>query len=634
MPPKSRKVRASAAPATTASDGPADGHPPSSKQQQDVFHFVSVNPTSEVQKSHNRTVIRSHASKYIWRQHRAGRSEKGGSRKPSARDSEPALSAPAIPKPSTHEPSWSLPPPPTGPAELESGSSSSSLARESEEPPTKVEDFNEVKPSPYTADASLSPVLYRQERHPGNILSANMALGNSYDLVDGPFNQLTSWLADPGHIYPSMLGESAITVSELWPGLVLGASNQKWDREDAAENWLPRAMKNPPLFTAFLYGAAGHMQTRKRLEGAHFSPQTKEEKLEQIVCETETIKQLNQMMQKPSQACSDEVILAVLCMAFNRIDYSGWTVSDPWPKAPLRNLQWLDVYGGLSLNDHHIKGLLALIEMRGGLSQMKMPGLAETLSTSGVMLSTKYLVKPRLPFVPIFEETAEGRTPHWPTLLNPAMIEGQPDPIATAGLPADISEILQCMRDYNNVINVYSQGLLPELELAVIADRRNWIQYNLVSLRSVYEYHEAFFDAHKTYEMCRLAAMIYSMLVIFPLPAANRPFKRIASMARMALMETETEPDPFASWRPGREMLLWALVLAGMAAKGTPDREWFVGKLAAALATAGPGTWEEVKEALGQVMWMDSVCDMGGQALWMDAMLAGGAGTGSTAGSI
>lgn len=141
-------------------------------------------------------------------------------------------------------------------------------------------------------------------------------------------------------------------------------------------------MSHPALFTAFLYGAAGHLQTRKRLGSAHVTPQTREEKLEQIVCETETIKQLNKMMLDPQQICTDEVILAVLCMAFNKIDYSKWTADiDPAPKAPLRNLQWLDVYGGLSLNDQHVKGLFALLHTRGGVDQLKLPGLAETLST-------------------------------------------------------------------------------------------------------------------------------------------------------------------------------------------------------------------------------------------------------------
>ena len=162
---------------------------------------------------------------------------------------------------------------------------------------------------------------------------------------------------------------------------MLGANGEAWGRDDAAKHWLPRARDNKALYTAFLYGAAGHMQTRKRLEGAQIAPQTREEKLEQIICESVAVKQLNSLMKDSSQATSDDIILAVLCMAFNRIDYSGWNTPDSWPKAPLRNLQWLDVYGGLSLNDQHIKGLLALIESKGGLDKMSLPGLAETISS-------------------------------------------------------------------------------------------------------------------------------------------------------------------------------------------------------------------------------------------------------------
>ncbi|KMP09206.1 hypothetical protein DIZ76_016887 [Coccidioides immitis] len=639
---------------------PNEGQVKASKPPQEVFHFVSVNPISEVQKSHNRTVIRSHASKYIWRQHRAGRSEKSSAKKPYAKVLNPPLPGS---KQVIHQPKW---PSSQGSATLsddELKPSSNPPFRELEDPPAKAED-KAIQPSPSRA-SPLSLELHRPDCGATYVSRTNTRPGITQRHVDGPFNQLTAWLSNPTHVYPSMLGESmisklmrygqsvfypssplsiflttivfeassqrlirreglsAVHVSafELWPGLVLGASNQKWDREEAAENWMPRAMTSPPLFTAFLYGAAGHMQTRKRLEGGQFLPQTREEKLEQIVCETETIKELNRMMQDPSQACSDEVILAVLCMAFNRIDYSEWSVPDTWPRAPLRNLQWLDVYGGLSLNDHHVKGLLALIEMRGGVSQMKLPGLAVTLSTSVVMLSTKYLVRPRLPFVPIFKESAEGRTPHWPTMMNGVELadDGQMDPILKANLPYNICDVLQNMRDYSNVVNLYSQGVLPNLELASIADRRNWIQYSLLSLPSIYELDEQSIQHHKTYEVCRLAAMIYSMLVIFPLPATNRPFKRITSMTRAALAESE----PLTAWGPAGEMLLWSLVLGGMAARNTPDRGWFADKLVEVLASGGPSTWEELKEVMVQVMWMDSVCDMGGRAFWEEVMSVG-----------
>lgn len=167
---------------------------------------------------------------------------------------------------------------------------------------------------------------------------------------------------------------------DLWPGLVLGAGGQEWNRDGAPNAWLPRAFQNKALFTAFMYGAAGHMQTRKRLEGAAPLPQTIEERNEQIICANSTVELLNKVVTDPVESGTDEAILAVLCMAFNRTDWRSWSGTDPFPKPPLRNLQWLDVYGGLSMNDSHVNGLMLLLGRRGGVYQLKLPGLAETLS--------------------------------------------------------------------------------------------------------------------------------------------------------------------------------------------------------------------------------------------------------------
>ncbi|OAX77828.1 hypothetical protein ACJ72_07869, partial [Emergomyces africanus] len=390
MPPRARRARPTerhAAVTTIKTD--SDARP------NGVFHFVNVNPSSELQKSENRSVIRSHASKYIWRQHRAGRAD----------SSNPSSSA-IRPIPSVREPLIS----PTGPnattkerlrpltPDIVEGDATPSILpppRESNPLPSREEEMAGLgQPLPEDENVGRNGDAPAATSYTSNLKSAQLSMAAAADMYEhendtiaGPFNQLMTFIGEPANQFPSMLGGSAISklmryaAFELWPGLVLGAGNQKWTQKDVAQSWLPRAMSNPALFMAFLYGAAGHLQTRKRLESAYVAPQTREEKLEQIVCETETIKQLNKMMHDPQQTCTDEVILAVLCMAFNRIDYSRWTSDlDPAPKAPLRNLQWLDVYGGLSLNDQHVKGLFALIHTRGGLDQLKLPGLAETLS--------------------------------------------------------------------------------------------------------------------------------------------------------------------------------------------------------------------------------------------------------------
>ncbi|KAM5484365.1 hypothetical protein McanCB56680_002440 [Microsporum canis] len=738
MPPKTKKSKLAERRAAAAAG--AVGKEGSGNKNGDVFHFVTVNPISEDQKLENRTLIRSHASKYIWRQHRAVRAgdassggppasinvngDENGSglavRQYSAADTGKTVAASR--RRGQAFKAWSAGVKEEDPSSNRIGMGMSvhraidmvatAPTTETEEPAINEtrgnagagcegdmgpdadgdmddtsqlnaqandktidlpgEESSDSEDSPSTGCRAIAPHIRASDP-----IHSDMGRNNT---VNRPFNQIIHWLENPKQICPSILDEGAISklmryaAFDLWPGLVLGAEGQRWGREAAAGVWLPRAMANPALFTAFLYGAAGHMQTRRRLDSVQVAPQTRAEKLEQIVCETETIKQLNMMMKDPAQAFSDEVVLAVLCMAFNRIDYSGWTVSDPSPKAPLRNLQWLDVYGGLSLNDHHIKGLMAIIETRGGLKSIKMPGLAETLSTSGIMLSTKYLAKPRLPFVPIFKETAMGQTPNWPS-LNPTPINcrnGNSHSSSTAStnssstttttlhyllstrpmhnsiptnplspIPPNLQVILQNMREYNIVVDLQTQGLLPNLELSVIADRRNYIQYNLVSLPASYEFPDDYIATYRLYEACRLAAMVYSMLVIFPLPAANRPFKRLVAQLVNALITVDgDEGSGWAAesgqwpWEYGREgqdrlgseeeervscIYLWIIVMGGIASRGMgADSDWFAARFDQTLRMKGLSTWEGVKQCLTSIMWMDSVCDYGGLTFWKE----------------
>lgn len=102
------------------------------------------------------------------------------------------------------------------------------------------------------------------------------------------------------------------------------------------------------------------------------------------------------------------------------------------------------------------------------------------------------------------------------------------------------------------------------------------------------------------------------MLVVFPLPAANRPFRRLSGMVKTALVESGTP----ASWHSSPELLLWILVLGGIAAQNTEERPWFINTINGAAGMAAVSSWEELKQVMTTVMWMDSVCDLGGQTLW------------------
>lgn len=97
--------------------------------------------------------------------------------------------------------------------------------------------------------------------------------------------------------------------------------------------------------------------------------------------EIEAINLINKAVQDPKRAASDAVILSVLCMAHNPTYCSPQSLSSGTPfTAPLQLLQWLEVFGSFAPNIVHIRGLMQMVMLRGGIENIKLPGLAPILS--------------------------------------------------------------------------------------------------------------------------------------------------------------------------------------------------------------------------------------------------------------
>lgn len=146
-------------------------------------------------------------------------------------------------------------------------------------------------------------------------------------------------------------------------------------------NWFPLSLNDPTLFTAFLFGSLSHQRVQwinGWIPQTHFRP--REQQLLQL-CEFETIKMINQQVSIPGRAVCDAVILSVICMAHNAADENDERRQRRTPfLAPMRRLQWLDVYGSLPPNIVHVEGLVQMVKLRGGLEQISLPGLAPILS--------------------------------------------------------------------------------------------------------------------------------------------------------------------------------------------------------------------------------------------------------------
>lgn len=87
-------------------------------------------------------------------------------------------------------------------------------------------------------------------------------------------------------------------------------------------------------------------------------------------------------------------------------------------------------------------------------------------------------------------------------------------------------------------------------------------------------------------------------------------------LLKYVLEESKFEP----CWQRCPTVLLWILVIGGIAASETGERMWYVQNLGTVAAVLGIWGWEDVAEELGEYLWLESTCDAGGRALWAEAV--------------
>ena len=137
---------------------------------------------------------------------------------------------------------------------------------------------------------------------------------------------------------------------------------------------------------SLLFGALSH----KRLNllkgvGKHDVVAADDLEADMRRCEVVSIARINKALRKPHSVVTDAVIVSVLTMAANAWDLTleGFQ-KRPGPRPIfeplLKSLQWLDLYGLLSVHPIHAAGLVKLVNLRGGLHNIHTPGLAATVS--------------------------------------------------------------------------------------------------------------------------------------------------------------------------------------------------------------------------------------------------------------
>jgi hypothetical protein len=241
------------------------------------------------------------------------------------------------------------------------------------------------------------------------------------------------------------------------------------------------------------------------------------------------------------------------------------------------------------------------------------------------MEATKKLKKPRWPFIPLLNNSftpLEGMKE-----LAPAN-----NPLANLGVgfslemylwnslhAIELSSILRDMGAYTIILHShFNDGGQLEDSLGAIADQRNFIHHKLMSLPGNSS-NELVLNDNGLYEVTRLAAIIFSLLVIFPIAPIAAPFAELATKLREAMSQIETSslsPDTL-------RCLVWIVSLGGIAAIGSAERTWFITTLANLSQRIEMYDWFMVRELLVSFLWLPSANDADAMALWTESRACG-----------
>ena len=129
---------------------------------------------------------------------------------------------------------------------------------------------------------------------------------------------------------------------------------------------------SPVAFYSFLYAISTHYDYVHRVREAASSTA-----LMRLSYKTETIKLVNQMLSNLDKEVPDELLAAVLVLASQGPRIDAGEVSRF--QSPLATAQCLDHQGNLAFEPEHVRGMMALVQLKGGLHNIKMLGLADVI---------------------------------------------------------------------------------------------------------------------------------------------------------------------------------------------------------------------------------------------------------------
>lgn len=181
------------------------------------------------------------------------------------------------------------------------------------------------------------------------------------------------------------------------------------------------------------------------------------------------------------------------------------------------------------------------------------------------------------------------------------------------GLQKDLRETLESISEITVALDHYQRGGRYAPSLSDIIAARTVTQHRLLSLAppssDIPQPDECIYNA------TRVAALIYSDMVLFPLPPQAGVKPKLADMLRRALDCCTIQ----SCWGSHPRLLLWTVVVGGIAASSTSHRPWYASRLHKLSTKLEIYDWELIKKILSSFLWWDYICDEPAKKLWHES---------------
>ncbi|KAK5734089.1 hypothetical protein LTR17_009217 [Elasticomyces elasticus] len=360
--------------------------------------------------------------------------------------------------------------------------------------------------------------------------------------------------------------------------------------------------EHPIVFHAMHYSAANHQD---RIRGEI----VKTGSAAILAHKVEAIRLLNESLCDLDSANTELLLFAVTCLWRNEPQLElDQLLPDRYmlfsPHMPKVN--GINVYGrgkADQTNSVHRKGMASLIE-RADILNLKCTGMAKAVAG-------RALSRPKLPNVWTSKALIASIMLSNEAIGGSGFVEMIP-----GGLPADMVSTLKYLDAVDRVLSSVGGQRLVDEHRASLLSAVNDAHHRVMSLLPWTEMtQEARSGSYlATYECCRLASILYSNAVLFPLPVASGWHVELLKRLRMVLETARME-----MWMEDTSsLMIWSSCIASIASHHTSEADFYKAMLRDVLVARGINTYAELRRAVSCFLWTDTSCSAGAKQVWRE----------------